>query len=48
MPWVASMTVLGEGGKLKDWMLQQPVRTKGWEFCWELNYCLNRLQKSGK
>lgn len=29
VPWVASLTVLGEGGELKDWMLEQPVRTKG-------------------
>ena len=26
---MASLTVLVEGGELKDWMLEQPVRTKG-------------------
>ena len=44
--WAASLTVLGKGGELKNWMLEQPVKTKGCssiqfllrEFCWYLNY----------
>ena len=27
--WAASLTVLGKGGELKNWMLEQPVKTKG-------------------
>ena len=30
LPWTATLTVLGEGGKLKNCMLDQPVNTKGY------------------
>ena len=29
LPYAVLLTVLGKGGELKNWMLEQPVKTKG-------------------